>query len=145
MSILEGGGVQSGVITGSGHVAPPLTMWGSLKCPPPHPLSHPHLSMCHTNSLAIFFLSLPACSHLTTSVWSTSHGTCDRTFQSTCTSNYWSQPVLIFGTCWEPHNLFLVRGQRRALPWGSSQEVEVNADAEGFAHTWRKHQPCIYN
>lgn len=42
--------------------------------------------------------------------------------------------MLIFGTFWEPHKLFLVHGQGRALPWGSSQEVEMNANCEGLAY-----------
>lgn len=48
--------------------------------------------------------------------------------------------MLIFGTFWEPHKLFLVRGQGRALPRGSSQEAG-GTPATDFAHTWRRHQP----
>lgn len=135
--------MQSRVITGSRHVAPPLTVLGVSNAPQ-CPLSHPHLSMWNP-SLAISLLSLPGCSLLTTSVLSRSHGACDMTFQGTCTSSCWSQLTLIFGTYWEPHKLFLVHGQGRALPWGSSQEVKVNASYEGFAPTWRRHQPCTRN
>lgn len=105
----------------------------------PQPPSPEHVE---SNSLAICFLSLPACSHLTTSVRSTCHGACDMTVNGTCTSNCRSQPTLIFGNFWEPHKLFLVHEQGHALPWGSSQEVEMNANCEGFTHTWRRHQPC---
>lgn len=67
-----------------------------------------------------------------TTVWSRTHGAWDMTFQGTCTSDCWSRPMLIFGTYWEPHKLFLVHGQERAVLCGSSQEVEVNASSEGF-------------
>lgn len=66
---------------------------------------------------------------------SASQCACNITFPGTGTNNFWSQPTLIFGIYWKPHTLFLVHGQRRALPCSSSQEVEVHISYESFAST----------